>query len=865
MKMKKQAYDPEERLLLTHWSYNGLFLLPRSHNRNGDDVLTTQATKYCWRPLLLFADQKKTYTAYEHTCEMLARCETYLQGNDCLHRQAAHYIQDRYMWRAIYMDETQTYEDVVLRQHALFEILPRAFDVSELPDISAVLLTYNKWWTIDALERSEISNAVTNAAVTPQDTSSLYSIAKIIVKSLPHPCNKRALATVITKYWSALRDDGTPPKLIKNEQTPESMHHQRKFDLAVASEVFFAIRRVIVASLLGCYPRCTVTAKFAVRYRVYREFLWRGGCSPRVLAAWITRNEKVTLSTMREFLCFTVDMLPLHDELCRVYFWETSMRKCVKDADARRTLWNKRADIRQNHDAHIGIAETLTGDVAFESVAQCTILEDLLSHSPQLIKHSLLNATLRAIHKVDASDCDYVTVKRRTSKKLQEWKSNRLHDVLRVAIQAFRQHTHRAHHAWFNTVMVPTSLRQIVPLDAEWAAKVSAVQIKYNEEVNRPGLEKTIRALRYSSLEDYVTLRCFYALCDETLRAIVIELPVNVLEQQLKSYRRLGYITEEQLRGRVALPPQLGLHYLCSKCGRLDATHSCEAQALSSIVPSQKRIAERHDCSSVVIDLNTAFIDALFARDDYAATQNIQMRCYHRKDRRGISSQKAELDEDERHNDDDDDDDNNEKSDDEKGGDDDDKKNPPAKKPRSRRAPLAREMAQQCGEDVMDRFCLLGRQLLVRTTNYSVRIFMLCPHCLTLMRWTPACLHGGTISCGCYMADAPPSTQQQQRRCFICERADVKRHIIAWDETVKRMRLVSLCQRSGTCVRVPLHFWKRRLITIRELNALKDPHVVPVFFKDAYGDPFIVDRPSVSAVDRAAQAVRRYEAATKKK
>lgn len=833
-----------------------------------------------WQPLITadaedYVEYRRVVAALHHYEQCATRAR-----NDPTKMRRAYAAQDRWLWRAICMDDAQKYSDDELAQSSTYAALrgdlPRAFELAELPDATSALVLYNNWWESDAERSAAAAIAKVNPVAAPHGNSAVYRLAQILMKSLPHPCSKRALGVIVTKHWEWLNADGTPPQrhhhhhADNDDDSGESLaRHKHELVTAIASEIFFTVRRILVATLLGLFPRATVVATFPVRYEVYRKFLWRGGCTPRQLTTWIHANEEKLLSALREFLFFSVDNVPpLYDMMTYVYYWASAMRCCVRDADARRQYFNTCVALPMERIAAVGVFCQSTTQPRMDTHVlprESAAMAELLQHGPRRAKRSLLSYTLRILHKLDVANQRHDAVARAQRELAAEWRRTNVEVAVRrsirvawyasrlrdVATDVRTAHRHRI-------LMTAEALSEIVPLDSARAARVTEAQLRYVAETNRPGLEVCLQQIRDEAPRDYVTLRLFYMLCVQEMRGCVVDLPTPLLRQQVAVWHRLNGGSSGDTD---TIPPYAGTHYFCRNCGRLDVAEV--TPTANSIVPLQWQKEAGHGRSSMVLDVSRAALEAFDRGDVTTALANSCLRCYYRKDRRNASgvATTAPCDNDTKGKEEEDD----EESDDDDDDDDDTitwrllQKQSPKKSTRSRRSPLAKEMTMNCGEDAARRVCLFGRQLVINDVDGVTRVYMLCPHCLGVMRYTRASLHAGTISCGCVlMGTTHNEQQQQQQQCFICGTSEVTRRIVAWDEERGRLCAPFLCQSRRRCVFVRLELWRDRLITLQQLMVLRDqPHMVPLFRRLDDGTPIIVACQRVDEPTQWERAVRR--------
>lgn len=218
------------------------------------------------------------------------------------------------------------------------------YDENELPDLYIHIL-YCKFWG-DAVDIP-----ITNHAV--------LKLIQILNKATPAPCQSRSMVEIIPETWS-----------------------EPGFEL-----VFSSIIRLIIASLLGIYPHCTVKSNYKSRKQIYNRFCLQFyhytqknakeyvdiASNDKInsninkeknwLNDWISNNKFMVIYSIREYILFVMDSLSgfkayMEDN----YYWYTMEKNCFEAMDKVRQMMNEQAEYQSS--SHDFISST--GEVILE-------------------------------------------------------------------------------------------------------------------------------------------------------------------------------------------------------------------------------------------------------------------------------------------------------------------------------------------------------------------------------------------------------------------------------------------------------------------------------------------------------------------
>ncbi len=187
------------------------------------------------------------------------------------------------------------------------------FDLEELPDLF-ILVSYCKFWG-DKLEL-------------PFNNIELVKLVALLSKALPYPCKGRSVTSILPNSWTSKKmnnkynrnsnEGGTIPNSDTHTATmddEEGEDGDLNFDDSIQngatndnSLIYKVMSRLILASKLGIYPHCKISANFKVRRKLYREF-YLTPPSAEKLSAWISKNKYLVIYIMREFLFYCIQSI----------------------------------------------------------------------------------------------------------------------------------------------------------------------------------------------------------------------------------------------------------------------------------------------------------------------------------------------------------------------------------------------------------------------------------------------------------------------------------------------------------------------------------------------------------------------------
>ncbi len=585
-------------------------------------------TKVPWQPLHLHHNVHTSYLRYQETVRALTVINATIEHNtnNVENPRPWHRLLDVWIWRALFMDDYQKYSDCELNclsaSTIFFDNSLPIFELNELPDISRILLQHNNWW------RKPVHSSTSSAFSTPgysvtdgltTQTSFIQTVVHVMQKTLPEACQMRDFATILTKNWQLL--DFAAEQDVSQEAAE---HPQVAY---VARRVFFFVRRILVAALLGIFPRSRTQAKFNLRYHVHRDFLWNKGCSSTQLRIFIGQNEEFTLLAMREFLFYSVDQLPAFAaKLKDRYPWESNAEQCSAALDH----WREHYEQHSVDGLWKGLVGVSSPIIVAGDPTPHTHINGYLTKANKHMKergarhidHTLLEAMIRAFGRVDCASGDIQAIFDTTHKIVERHKNIRQTLINLIELDEMDPRIDK----WDRHYISPSFL-QLYNLSEHAARHLVEAQKQYRWEMNGSGIETALKKIHTMYFEDYCLLRYFYWIYRQRSCFRLYDLPGDVTTHQLDSYRRL-----HKLSPTDELPLSTGIYHICLNCGRINAIVMSE-----NLIPSKKLQGEcqTHDCNSCSVDVSLKQIEMMKdPKHHKSMIESLDVYCCQRSDRR---------------------------------------------------------------------------------------------------------------------------------------------------------------------------------------------------------------------------------------
>jgi hypothetical protein len=241
--------------------------------------------------------------------------------------------------------------DYTISPFSMFPPTERSvFDLEEVPDLP--LIAYCQFWggSVDL----------------PVKDPAMVELIDMLSKALPFACKGRSVTSILPNKW------------MKHENVTKNV------------TIYRVMCRLIIASLLGCYPHCKITANFHVRRKTYRDF-YLISPDPDVLAQWISNNKYLIVYIMREYLLYYIQLLPgINIYMMENYYWGSIVQNTFQGMDDIRERTNK---ISLQRDRYGVMPVSLLRDNMFETIWDTFISESVyfsLDRGDDVYESSLL-------------------------------------------------------------------------------------------------------------------------------------------------------------------------------------------------------------------------------------------------------------------------------------------------------------------------------------------------------------------------------------------------------------------------------------------------------------------------------------------
>ncbi len=683
---------------------------------------------YVWRPLVI----KEGLPEYSIYYSIVNRVD-YLERL-CLERpstldekwhqveKSLRAVQDRYQLLMIHMTlknhfkNKQLTEGVPISPLAMFSPGDNLeFSINELPDLFALLLSCGFWGDhVDIPYRSPRGSS----SFTDDEMETLiFDLTKVI----PRACKCRAFTSSLANGW------------LKRGYT----------------SIFQCVLRMIMASLLGVYEHSKVVASFQVRQKLYKWFSLMPP-SGEELAEWIAQNKFLILYILREYLFWSIKYLPaLYDFLGENYYLSSVINNTFDSMDTVRR--------RLNH--HV-----------FEYYA-CHPLVDDMNNS--LFDHFLNEGVFQPFN------CLLTTRKQwQLDKPWFTWADYFLDQANkenpdnwpRVIEMSFAEcmnsyfddfdvlHFYSEKVPWIDIDaekklldIIFSRVKQWWPISywflgtlpfsvhADSIRELASAEDLYQRETSRSGVKKTLDKILRRGARDYLILRHFFQCLKRRQSILVYPLPRDWTDMQIKKFHQLY-----QTKPGETLPEQAGLYMACVNCSSIRSiTIPYEVDD-----EKQKKLAKQRKsslcCDGIRIDLDTGKLYCSQAK----SKNNSKKR---------TSSSISSLASDTETEDDEQQDDDEDMMEEEEQQQSKTTTRQPSRMNEREQKKKAKHSREKENASLCPRTELVEVNMIGTILKLKKMIVVLCPYCLSVMRFSRNCFetYGGVFSCGCQKLPLP--------------------------------------------------------------------------------------------------------------
>lgn len=475
--------------------------------------------------------------------------------------------QDNYQLIIEYMESTGRYTDAELnRVWGKDDISPLelydprlcpAFTIEELPDM-VMYMPYLKFWG------TKIHIPCQNKLV--------YKLVELFSKLLPYPSKRRSVAKDIIQCWSDIMKEINIYKGDAKIQENRSEYN----------DIFLIIVRILLATMLGCYPHTTIHSSFLTRRKIYRWFCMNLP-NKNDVGRWVLKYPYVVLYSIREFIFFSIEQVGgLYDFLADTTYWNFMKRIVYESGDMMRDKLNKTISKYMNdYSMQDGQCERVLSDMNSFCFPENEVMDDEILWLPGMplfynIQENLELANKRSLTRANRpKDCRFAEMVLIKMNKVECEKKERgkvnpraiaTEGTVEKEVLEYLELMINSIHP-FEEFSYTKLGDHPFNMDSKILQYIQGGKMLYEFETTVSALKKTI-AYAYSEYpRDYQLLKRYCQLILKKRSIRCYTLPDVIFKRQCKTLMRVYQTQPGQELSKCA-----GLYYVCLNCGKLKAT-----------------------------------------------------------------------------------------------------------------------------------------------------------------------------------------------------------------------------------------------------------------------------------------------------
>lgn len=573
------------------------WLLPEDtwpHNEfyKGEDAL------YIWRPLCL-KNRLPDYSIYYTIVNRVDYFERLINmrqdyslktsfSNWMIVEKALRQLQDRYQLLMLHMTLKNHFSDKDLLCDSPINALNmfgphlhQEFTMESVPDLFVAVFNCGFWGDHIDLPWTEPRGSSSN----PDQEMKL--LVFLLTKLIPLACKSRAFTSSLFNAW-----------------------FKKGF-----TSIFQCVLRMIIASLFGTYDHCKNIANFAVRQKLYKWFYLMPPNGEQ-LAQWISQNKYLIIYILREYLFWSIHQLPsLYEFLSQNYYLGSVIQNVFDAMDAVRLRFNDNLFLYVNCHSLVDDMDNSIYDHYLAEKAHYPYNCMLTSRKKWLLGQPWFGWTdhfLDAVNKANPDNWPRVMEMSFLDKMLSFFKEL---DVIyfhsgqvqwedvsaeeKVLNSIFARNSSKA---GFRASQIKYSFLTTVPflVSEQSIEELENAEDLYKRETSRSNVKKTLERVLRRGARDYLILRHFFICIEKQNAIITYPLPREWTEKQLELYHQL-YGT----RPGEELPSQAGLYMICTNCRKIKS-FSIPHESNPDLMKKNAKLRESTlCCDGIAINLDT--------------------------------------------------------------------------------------------------------------------------------------------------------------------------------------------------------------------------------------------------------------------